>query len=46
MSNKTTPKKPNSMSAEQRRLRRNQILFGIISVILILSWILSLLVHI
>ena len=46
MSNKTNPKKPSTMSAEQRARRRNQILFGIISVILIISWILSLLIKI
>ena len=46
MANKNAPKKPNTMTSEQRSRRRNQILFGVISVILIISWILSLLIQI
>jgi hypothetical protein len=35
-------KKKTGMSHEQRQLRRNQVIFSIIAVIVILSWIISL----
>jgi hypothetical protein len=40
---KTAPKKVSVNGSEQRKLRRNQIIFSVFSVIVILSWIVALL---
>lgn len=39
---KTPEKKKTGMTREQRQVRRNQIIFTIVAVILILSWVISL----
>lgn len=42
MSKKKDPKPTPRVTAEDRRRRRNQILFAIMAAILIISWIVSL----
>ncbi len=42
MNKKIDPKSKNHVTAEDRRRRRNQILFAIMAAILIISWIVSL----
>lgn len=43
MANRVQQKKQSSISIEQRRMRRNQIIFASISIIMILSMVLALL---
>ena len=39
---KSNTQKKSSATFEARRLRRNQIIFGVLSVIVILSWVIAL----
>jgi hypothetical protein len=38
--------KQSNQTADQRRMRRNQVIFSILAVIIIISWIASLLINI
>jgi hypothetical protein len=44
MAAKKTEKKPTGMTYEQRQKRRQQIIFGIMSVMIILIWVLTLVI--
>lgn len=46
MANKQSKPRKNTTSAQERAMRRNQIIFGVIAIILVLSMALSLVVNI